>query len=92
MGFAPACIASAYGCEGIHVFDTSEHDRSGMGIHAGRVRNPGTFGLKIGGKTLGCIRTSETAMRQINLTHESDPLSHIHVTAGWFAHSPYEIA
>ncbi len=69
MGFAPGCYATAYGCEGIHVFEVD--GRAGMGVHAGRTHGePG----HLGGKTLGCIRVPADAMTIINSVHNADPL------------------
>lgn len=82
---AANCKSTAYGCEGIHVFEVSQHGRSGMGIHAGRAANSGIFGNNIGGLTLGCVRTSERAMQQINSLHNVDPLQSIVISEGWFA-------
>jgi len=51
-GFGPSCFRTAYGCQGIHVFNVP--NRTGMGVHSGRV-NYVAFPEGVGGKTLGCI-------------------------------------
>jgi hypothetical protein len=72
-GFGPGCFSTSNGCLGIHVFKVD--DRSGMGVHAGRQKNDWREPeARLGGRTLGCIRTSEQAMYRINSTHNSDPL------------------
>ncbi len=70
----PACLVTAYGCNGIHVFDVQ--GRSGMGVHAGRMnfRSPTS---PLGGKTLGCVRVIDEAMTAINSMHNIDPLEAI---------------
>ena len=86
MGLAPACISTPFGCEGIHVFDVSVHGRTGMGIHAGRAWKVDVLGPRLGGRSLGCVRTTEDAMAAINRTHAVDPLAHVVIDEGWFAY------
>jgi hypothetical protein len=74
VGLSPGCYATAYGCNGIHIFEVS--DRSGMGVHSGR-----TFdAAALGGKTLGCIRTTDQAMQEIDRIHAMDSLEGIVVS------------
>lgn len=72
-GMLPGAAIDAFGGTGIHVFTVL--NRSGMGIHAGRSMN---YDIP-GGKTLGCVRVTTTAMLAINERHRTDPLSHIYV-------------
>ena len=58
-----------YGSHGIHVFDVPR--RSGMGVHSGR-RGPNS-------KTLGCVRTDDESMENLNKLHKEDPLKSIQV-------------
>lgn len=76
-GFGPACLVTAYGCSGIHVFNVP--GRTGMGIHAGRLNFRGATN-PIGGKTMGCVRVTEQAMSAINAMHNTDPLKAIVIT------------
>lgn len=70
-GAAPGCRSTAYGCEGIHIFEVP--GRSGMGVHAGRTQSADA----LGGTTMGCIRVPGAAMSAINRAHNGDPLSGI---------------
>jgi RHS repeat-associated protein len=77
----------AYGSHGIFVFHVS--GRSGMGVHSGRANRAGPDQ-----PTLGCIRTTDDAMKAISDTHfggpdptlpmsrPPDPLTHISVPPG----------
>jgi hypothetical protein len=78
LGFGPGCFSTAYGCFGIHVF--SVPGRSGIGVHAGRQTLLSIPDGSPGGKTKGCIRTTQAAMEWINTTHNSDPLRAILIT------------
>jgi len=74
-GLMPGCHPSAYGCFGIHVFDVP--GRTGMGVHAGRTDGEP---LKVGGKTLGCVRVTPEAMVAINAAHNKEALGAIVVS------------
>jgi hypothetical protein len=67
---------SAYGSHGIVVFDVPK--RTGMGVHSGRAdakRNPGPKH-----PTLGCIRTTDDAMKRILELHSTDKITQLKVT------------
>ena len=70
----PASLVTSFGGTGIHVF--SVPGRPGIGVHAGRSRDP----YSPGGRTLGCIRVPSSAMFKINETHRTDRLTHIYVS------------
>lgn len=56
-----------YGSNGIFVFNVP--GRTGMGVHSGR-RGPKS-------KTLGCVRTTDSAMDSLNDLHSNDPIETI---------------
>ncbi|EHO40688.1 RHS repeat-associated core domain-containing protein [Caldithrix abyssi DSM 13497] len=72
-------VNSPYGNIGNFVFDVP--GRSGMGVHAGRENVPDRLGRKgVNHCTMGCIRTTDEAMKNILNTHnEGDPLKTITV-------------
>jgi len=70
-GLLPASMHSKYGGTGIHVFEVS--GRPGMGVHAGRTVDP----TKVGGVTMGCVRTTTEGMFKINDVHREDALTHL---------------
>lgn len=72
----PGCFSTAFGCNGIHLFNVP--NRPGMGVHSGRITFD-KYPIGIGGKTLGCIRVSDEAMSEINKIHTKDPLISIKV-------------
>ncbi len=61
---------SAFGSYGIFVFDVP--GRSGMGVHSGRANSGGPTH-----PTLGCIRTTDAAMRAILALHRTDPITRL---------------
>ena len=70
---------SAYGSFGIAVFNVP--DREGMGVHSGRAAmNDGLGRCGPEHCTMGCIRTSDEAMRAIRNVHAADPLRRISVS------------
>jgi hypothetical protein len=69
---------SSYGTRGVLVFDVPH--REGMGIHAGRRNRPDGRGRSgPAHATMGCIRTTETAMAVIVGTQRDDPLTTLDV-------------
>ena len=68
--FYPGCFDTPYGCSGIHIFNVP--GRPGIGVHAGRETWQQYIDGTPNGKTLGCVRTTEYAMHQINFTHFRD--------------------
>ena len=66
---------SAYGSHGIVVFDVPK--RTGMGVHSGRSDAKNSPGPKH--PTLGCIRTTDEAMKKIIELHKTDKLTQLKV-------------
>jgi hypothetical protein len=74
-GLLPGAYDLSYGGQGIHIF--SVQDRDGLGVHAGRTwGQPDTLGRV----TMGCVRVTTEAMRKINQTHLTDPLTEIEIS------------
>ena len=70
--------SSAYGSNGIFIFDVP--GREGMGVHSGRLGVPDGLGRSgFQHCTMGCIRTTDEATAQLVRTHALDPLKSITV-------------
>jgi hypothetical protein len=70
---------SGYGSNGNHIFTVP--DRSGMGVHSGRVETPDGLGRSgVGHATLGCIRTTDEGTAAIrDAMAAGDPVTRIMV-------------
>lgn len=70
---------SAFGTHGILLFMVS--GRTGLGLHSGRQHAPDALGRSgVAHATLGCVRTTDTAMAAILETHSRDPITEIQIT------------
>jgi hypothetical protein len=67
---------SSYGSFGIVIFEVPH--RSGMGVHSGRANDADGRGRK-GPEhcSMGCVRTTDEAMKAIQAFHRSDPIASI---------------